>query len=107
MILLVDYDNFYESCHVLSDYCMLSVFFFKQKTAYEMRISDWSSDVCSSDLWLQICPYRPLLQRSLRRRRWCKHGLQLSRLPVSCVTARKPGPTTMLASVYSVQMKET
>src|SRR3546814_7066586 len=32
--------------------CLLfsSVFFFKQKTAYEMRISDWSSDVCSSDL---------------------------------------------------------
>src|SRR3546814_7023078 len=28
------------------------VFFFKQKTAYEMRISDWSSDVCSSDLML-------------------------------------------------------
>src|SRR3546814_6273457 len=27
-----------------------SYFFFKQKTAYEMRISDWSSDVCSSDL---------------------------------------------------------
>src|SRR3546814_3634978 len=30
--------------------CVLFVFFFKQKTAYEMRISDWSSDVCSSDL---------------------------------------------------------
>src|SRR3546814_8619120 len=30
--------------------CMLLFFFFKQKTAYEMRISDWSSDVCSSDL---------------------------------------------------------
>src|SRR3546814_14611429 len=29
---------------------MFSFFFFKQKTAYEMRISDWSSDVCSSDL---------------------------------------------------------
>src|SRR3546814_5499380 len=29
---------------------MLILFFFKQKTAYEMRISDWSSDVCSSDL---------------------------------------------------------
>src|SRR3546814_3008512 len=28
-------------------------FFFKQKTAYEMRISDWSSDVCSSDLAVQ------------------------------------------------------
>src|SRR3546814_7376899 len=30
--------------------CIYSIFFFKQKTAYEMRISDWSSDVCSSDL---------------------------------------------------------
>src|SRR3546814_14493557 len=30
--------------------CMKCIFFFKQKTAYEMRISDWSSDVCSSDL---------------------------------------------------------
>src|SRR3546814_6533917 len=29
----------------------LLFFFFKQKTAYEMRISDWSSDVCSSDLF--------------------------------------------------------
>src|SRR3546814_5075830 len=29
---------------------VLYLFFFKQKTAYEMRISDWSSDVCSSDL---------------------------------------------------------
>src|SRR3546814_9030328 len=37
-------------------YCLclflLFFFFFKQKTAYEMRISDWSSDVCSSDLYL-------------------------------------------------------
>src|SRR3546814_10482692 len=32
------------------DFCMCFVFFFKQKTAYDMRISDWSSDVCSSDL---------------------------------------------------------
>src|SRR3546814_8178355 len=31
-------------------FCVLFFFFFKQKTAYEMRISDWSSDVCSSDL---------------------------------------------------------
>src|SRR3546814_3792225 len=28
------------------------IFFFKQKTAYELRISDWSSDVCSSDLFV-------------------------------------------------------
>src|SRR3546814_9177396 len=33
--------------------CVFYVFFFKQKTAYEMRISDWSSDVCSSDLLAQ------------------------------------------------------
>src|SRR3546814_7979458 len=35
----------------------MHVFFFKQKTAYEMRISDWSSDVCSSDL--RIGDHRP------------------------------------------------
>src|SRR3546814_8726064 len=45
---------------VISDVCFIHIlfgdiylfffFFFKQKTAYEMRISDWSSDVCSSDL---------------------------------------------------------
>src|SRR3546814_949026 len=33
-------------------------FFFKQKTAYEMRISDWSSDVCSSDLHVDRAPHR-------------------------------------------------
>src|SRR3546814_6303110 len=42
---------------------MFVFFFFKQKTAYEMRISDWSSDVCSSDLLDQFhapavpCPF--------------------------------------------------
>src|SRR3546814_10855473 len=34
----------------MSSVVILFFFFFKQKTAYEMRISDWSSDVCSSDL---------------------------------------------------------
>src|SRR3546814_5855558 len=38
--------NFYNMYY----FCYLFFFFFKQKTAYEMRISDWSSDVCSSDL---------------------------------------------------------
>src|SRR3546814_3082511 len=41
-------------------------FFFKQKTAYEMRISDWSSDVCSSDLEV-IEPY--LIQQAPRELR--------------------------------------
>src|SRR3546814_8593881 len=35
--------------------CLFVFFFFKQKTAYEMRISDWSSDVCSSDLTCSKC----------------------------------------------------
>src|SRR3546814_10891387 len=34
----------------LAGFSVFRFFFFKQKTAYEMRISDWSSDVCSSDL---------------------------------------------------------
>src|SRR3546814_1274473 len=37
--------------------CFIVLFFFKQKTAYEMRISDWSSDVCSSDL-IKMVPYK-------------------------------------------------
>src|SRR3546814_8357215 len=35
---------------LIYEWCVDLFFFFKQKTAYEMRISDWSSDVCSSDL---------------------------------------------------------
>src|SRR3546814_1817031 len=44
-------------CIVLcvSSWVVFSVFFFKQRTAYEMRISDWSSDVCSSDLRQKAC----------------------------------------------------
>src|SRR3546814_1897277 len=48
--------------------CLVYFFFFKQKTAYEMRISDWSSDVCSSDLWVRAATTRspacPALCRS-------------------------------------------
>src|SRR3546814_5899470 len=39
-----------ECLDMCVDVYRISVFFFKQKTAYELRISDWSSDVCSSDL---------------------------------------------------------
>src|SRR3546814_4513015 len=54
-------------------------FFFKQKTAYEMRISDWSSDVCSSDLheWLLggsgECGRRRLLWKSGLHRSLAEH----------------------------------
>src|SRR3546814_15341896 len=39
-------------CNLVDHLVEVDLFFFKQKTAYEMRISDWSSDVCSSDLSL-------------------------------------------------------
>src|SRR3546814_18772286 len=53
--------------------CFVRVFFFKQKTAYEMRISDWSSDVCSSDLRIYSvnmcagCKYPPELRNRASR----------------------------------------
>src|SRR3546814_5792286 len=45
-------------------------FFFKQKTAYELRISDWSSDVCSSDLLCHACMVVCLHAASLRLMRY-------------------------------------
>src|SRR3546814_8618525 len=53
-------------------YCVLNLcfFFFKQKTAYEMRISDWSSDVCSSDLLIDyaLAYHRDVVAPTLQRR---------------------------------------
>src|SRR3546814_6661072 len=57
---------------------MYFIFFFKQKTAYEMRISDWSSDVCSSDL-----PFAP----SPRRRPFTEADWPLLSIP-----AKPPPP---------------
>src|SRR3546814_3152847 len=55
------------------------VFFFKQKTAYEMRISDWSSDVCSSDL-LRSNPdiFSELERNASSDRRWHVFNMALS-----------------------------
>src|SRR3546814_3764206 len=52
---------------------MLFLFFYKQKTAYEMRISDWSSDVCSSDLASAI--FVPLYGHVVREGRVRNAGL--------------------------------
>src|SRR3546814_8364354 len=56
-------------------FCSCLCFFFKQKTAYEMRISDWSSDVCSSDLpfviALPLVGYATMVSSALRAaNRW-------------------------------------
>src|SRR3546814_9332269 len=67
------------------------MFFFQQKTSYEMRISDWSSDVCSSDLYFNTTPkvlgniatsepgvfYRDFEKETL------KHGLIFASYPAS------------------------
>src|SRR3546814_17060439 len=57
-------------------YLVISFFFFKQKTAYEMRISDWSSDVCSSDLSVpRSCRcHRDEPPRQLRGTDWLPSG---------------------------------
>src|SRR3546814_13749559 len=53
---------------------LIFFFFFKQKTAYEMRISDWSSDVCSSDLLHREIRARQERQgRTVRRRHARRH----------------------------------
>src|SRR3546814_1660655 len=58
-------------CVFLFNLCLLLFFFFKQKTAYEMRISDWSSDVCSSDLAAGVRTFLPA-------------GPSAQRCPASC-----------------------
>src|SRR3546814_7193343 len=59
--------------------CVLFVFFFvKQKTAYEMRISDWSSDVCSSDLRHAVLQKRIRGQPLVRREALARIEAQLA-----------------------------
>src|SRR3546814_18595376 len=57
---------------------VLNIFFFKQKTAYEMRISDWSSDVCSSDLisiaWRGTKNSLPTHPNTKTATLWCPTG---------------------------------
>src|SRR3546814_2678597 len=59
-------------------------FFFKQKTAYEMRISDWSSDVCSSDLGRRVA--LPLADRPTAEAEHFQRTLDALR--IGCVDAR-------------------
>src|SRR3546814_8587600 len=63
---------------------LLLFFFFKQKTAYELRISDWSSDVCSSDLSRRFGLFRS------------------SRIPPSCDGASRNLATTRCLTALSL-----
>src|SRR3546814_9628042 len=63
-------DSVHDS-HTLFSLCG---FFFKQKTAYEMRISDWSSDVCSSDLLSHLQSYDAQAERRMESPVWHIHN---------------------------------
>src|SRR3546814_10878081 len=69
--------------------CILELFFFKQKTAYGMRMSDWSSDVCSSDRR----PRRPAGRSVLHDAGWpARGGLLAAMADPRDETARRPLP---------------
>src|SRR3546814_19930298 len=75
-------------------YRFMFVLFFKQKTAYEMRISDWSSDVCSSDLGIDEPP---------KRVRIGDFGNRRNRRPCGCRDIRNNDPATEDEDQFSHQ----
>src|SRR3546814_6429719 len=72
------------------------MFFFKQKTAYEMRISDWSSDVCSSDLAEDRERFAALIERLGRKQP--ANGIARSREEALAVAERIGYPVLMRPS---------
>src|SRR3546814_5592750 len=75
---------------------MCVFFFFKQKTAYEMRISDWSSDVCSSDL---------VILRARRSRCICLRVVQryplVSKVPIQRPFQRQTNSSSCLTCSWN------
>src|SRR3546814_19269512 len=97
----------YQVRYVCS-FCCSCFFFFKQKTAYEMRISDWSSDVCSSDLRFRrpIAADGPAITALIaacppldRNSRYC-NLLQCEHFTDHCVIAEKAGRIVGWVSGY-------
>src|SRR3546814_2296408 len=70
-------------------FCVVLFFFFKQKTAYEMRISDWSSDVCSSDLPISFQVLRAQLPAPWRQGRYGNGAPCLWPCPPSARTCKR------------------
>src|SRR3546814_4561411 len=66
----------------------LFIFFFQQKTAYEMRISDWSSDVCSSDLAMEL-PRMAFAQLERKSGTVMMPIPQQQRRPCQCARSRR------------------
>src|SRR3546814_19806409 len=74
------------------------IFFFKQKTAYEMRISDWSSDVCSSDL------LKPRRDRGMARMPLARLHRSLQIAQIKALDIAPDNPCRMLRSKQAVQV---
>src|SRR3546814_10342083 len=86
---------------------MILIFFFlfKQKTAYEMRISDWSSDVCSSDLaGIATCPYNRYVGHRGPSAQ-CRRPLDVSSLAGSSGGARRGG--SCMSDIVTVAIDAT
>src|SRR3546814_1783981 len=95
------------------------VFFFKQKTAYEMRISDWSSDVCSSDLpaiegvnvmfadkmLQQVGASWPVAEKKVDR--WRPYFMPLSRLRSEEHTSELQSLMRISYAVFCLKKKKT
>src|SRR3546814_6837533 len=75
-------------------------FFFKQKTAYEMRISDWSSDVCSSDLLARAATTRELVLAGSSAR-----PSQCNRLNTPVSIAISTTPTTVKRAAWPINTR--
>src|SRR3546814_10767717 len=83
---------------------MYSCVFFKQKTAYEMRISDWSSDVCSSDLDLRDRLYSHLVGLDQAFFERSRSGELVSRLTADTELLRSVVGSTISVALRSVVM---
>src|SRR3546814_12410321 len=87
------------------DFVLFFVFFFKQKTAYEMRISDWSSDVCSSDLRLARAAQPKLWDYALtlrNKRSAAAHIDVAAQIPLLHVSGRFPASRRHAALVLPI-----
>src|SRR3546814_12868919 len=87
---------------------LFSFFFFKQKTAYEMRISDWSSDVCSSDL-ARLQPVRGRLERAAITRAGAPVYVDYAHTPdglEAALDALRPHATGRLILVFGARSEE-
>src|SRR3546814_5105372 len=89
--------------------CVECFFFFKQKTAYEMRISDWSSDVCSSDLLRKASSRRrcaSVSKEKLVSSKTVGSGLNRTSVPESYPSPARSGRSSSTCEIGSESCRE-